>query len=164
MRVSKKVKRAMEKAKKEVIKNAEKPKKKKKKVIKKVDTEARSPSGKWIKDEWGNQGEVFFDGYRYWGVFLEPSNTPGVMNAVSRYWSPEKWEERKKPQKEVEPKPTITETEKPLLSTPKITKSTKTSKRVPKKKSPKKSGKTATHATQRKWEFNSTSLERKERQ
>jgi len=98
MRVSKKVKRAMDKAKKEVIRNAEKPKKKKKKrVVKKVDTEIRSPSGKWIKDEWGNQGEVFFDGYRYWGLLLEHCNTPGVLDAVSRYCSVEKWEERKKP-------------------------------------------------------------------
>jgi len=153
MRVSKKVKRAMEKAKKEVIKNAEKPKKKKKRVIKKVDTatETRSPSGKWIKDEWGNQGEVFFDGYRYWGVFLEPSKTPGVMNAVSRYWSPEKWEERKKPQNAA-PKSETLETEQQLSSIPKTTSSTKHSRTKPKKKSPTKSGKMLTQGKQVKWQ------------
>ena len=130
----------MDKAEKKVRKEALKPKKKRR--VKKDDTKARSPSYKWIKHEWGNQGEVFFDGYRYWGVFLKPNGT-----VVSRYWSVEKWEERKK-RENAAPNSETTETEKPLLSTPKIMKSTKVSKRVPKGKSPMKRGKTVTHVTQ----------------
>jgi len=99
MRISKKVKKIMDKAEKEARKEALKPKKKKRRVVKKDgEQETKGPTSKWIKDEWGNQGEVFFDGYRYWGVFLEPSKTPGILDVVSRYWSIEKWEERKKPQ------------------------------------------------------------------
>ena len=149
MKISKKVKRAMDKAEKEVYKQALNPKKKKKRRVVKKDEEqeARGPSSKWIKDEWGNQGEVFFDGYRYWGIFLEPSNKPGVLDVVSRYWSVEKWEERKK-RENAAPNSETTETEKPLLSTLKITKSTKVSKRVPKGKLTTKRGKTVTHVTQ----------------
>lgn len=132
----------MDEAEKEVRRQALKPKKKKRRVIKKGNnTETKSPQGKWIKDEWGNQGEVFFDGYRYWGVFLELSSTPSVLNAVPRYWSIEKWEERKK--ENAAPSLETMETEEPLSSTPKIMKSTKHSKRVPKGKSPMRSGKTA---------------------
>lgn len=146
----------MEKAEKDVRKEALKPKKRQK-VVKKGDIEQKSPTSKWIKDEWGNQGEVFFDGYRYLGVFFEPCGTPGWLLAVTRSWSPEKWEERKKPQPKGELKLETTGTEKQLSSTPKITQSTKPSKRVPKGKSSTKSGKGATRPKQRTWRWTSTS-------
>lgn len=156
--VRKRIKKAMEKAEKDVRKKALKPKKpKKRKVEKKDDTEQRSPAGKWIRDEWGNQGEVFFDGYRYSGVFFEPCGTLGWLLAVTRSWSPEKWEERKKPQPKVELKSDPTETREQLSSTPKTTQSTKHSKRVPKGRSSIKSGKGATRLKQRTWQWTSTS-------
>jgi len=147
MKTSKKVKKAMEKAEREVRKEALKPKKKRK--MKSTEQQA-SPSGRWINDEWGNQERVFFNSDRYWGTFIEPGETPGVLDIVSRYWSAKKWEERKK-QENTAP---ILETmgmEKPLSSTLRITKSTKSSKRVLNGKFPTKSGKTATPVKQRKW-------------
>jgi len=160
MRISKKVKRAMDEADKAVRKAALKPKKKKR--IKKVkDKQISIPGGKWIQDDWGTQGEVFFDGYgRYWGIFLEPSATPSILNVVSRYWSSEKWENRKKSQP---PKLETTETEE-LSSTPKITKSTKTSKKVLSGKSTTKSGKTVTHAKRKQWQWTSSSPEERKTQ
>jgi len=150
MKISKKIKKAMDEAEKKVRKEALKPKKKKRKVVKKEDTEQRSPSSRWVEDEWGTQGEVFFDGYRYWGTLLEPSGIPGTFNVVSRFWSTEKWEERKKKRGNSTPNLGTVETEKPLSSTPKITNSTKNSKAVPKKKSSTKSGKTVFPIKQRK--------------
>ncbi len=148
MKISKEIKIAMNKAEKAVRKEALKPKKKRK-VVKKADTEEQvGVTGKWIKDEWGPQEEVFFDGYRYWGVFLEPSGAPGILSIISGYWSVEKWEKRKKPAPSLE----TTEIERPLSSTPKITKSIKSSKRVPKRKSPTKSGKIVTQPKQVKWQ------------
>ena len=124
-RVSKKVKKEIVKAEKKARKEVLKPQKKKRKVVKR-EVERRNPSGSWIKDEWGKQGEVFFDGYRYWGI---------SSNMVSGSWSSEEWEKRKKPQQKLG----TSVTEEPLSSTPKITKSTKSSKQEPKGKSPTKS-------------------------
>lgn len=150
MKISKKIKREMDKAKKEVRKQPLKPPKKRR--IAKIEhkQETRSPSGKWIKDEWGNQGEVFFDGCGYWGIVLKLTNELGVSDVRPIYWSIDKWEKRKKLENYA-PNSETTETEKPLSSTPKITKSTKVSKIVPKKKSPMKSGKTVNQVRQVKW-------------
>lgn len=87
----------MEKAEKEARKQALKPKPKRKRT-KKTDGEApkQSPTGRWIDDEWGNQGCVFFDGHRYWGTGFRPTSDPHVKEAVSISWTPEEWEKRKK--------------------------------------------------------------------
>jgi len=157
MRVSKKVKRAMEKAKKEVIKNAEKPKKKRK-VVKKNDAEQqpRTPSGRWIKDEWGTQGEVFFDGKLYWLTLFKQGREPNTWDAIPVGLSEEKWEEyKKKPVKTGLPKERKSgtlATGKQLSSTRQTTSSTKRSKEKPKKKSPTKSGKTAIPTKQVRWQ------------
>jgi len=96
MRLSKKVKKAMEKAEKEARKQALKPKRKR---TKRVDGEATKQIsiGRWIDDEWGSQGCVFFDGYYYWGVGLfKPTSNPHIKEVVDVRWTPEEWEKRKK--------------------------------------------------------------------
>lgn len=56
----------------------------------------RSPTAKWITDEWGRQGEVYFDGYNYWGVGYTPDKKDSeVKHVVSIRWTPEEWEKRK---------------------------------------------------------------------
>ena len=156
MRVSKEVKKAMDKAEKEVRKEALKPKKKKRRIAKNDIEQPRSPSGRWVKDEWGDQGEVFFDGKLYWLTMFKQSREPGVWDVIPVGLSEEKWEEyKKKPVKAGLPKERKSETSgtgKRLSSTQRTTSSTKRLKEKPKKKSPTKSGKTAIPTKQVRWQ------------
>ncbi len=164
MKYSKEVKKEMAKAEKEARKQILKPQKKKRtKRTASTPQEPRSPSGRWIDDEWGNQGCVFFDGKLYWLTMFKYVGNESY-EAVPTALSEEQWEEyKKKPVRSGLPnrgqKLETTETEKPLSSTRQTTKSTKVSKTVPKKKSPTKSGKTVTPLKQRKWQLTSTSHE-----
>lgn len=79
----------MEKAEKEVRKQALKPKRRRTKN----DTVPRSVGGRWIDDDWGGQNCVFFDGYHYWGVGFIGSS---MKEAINMRWTPEEWEKRKK--------------------------------------------------------------------
>lgn len=159
-RVSEKTKKAMEKAGRDARKEVLKPKRRRRRASQGSAETPKSPSGKFIVDEWGLQGEVFSDGSRYWGVFLEPGGVePGALNMISRCWSLKEWEERKQPQ--VEQPSKTTETESPSLSTQEITKSTRSLKKEPIGKSRTKSGNTATPGRQEPWPWTSTSLERK---
>lgn len=99
----------MDEAEKKVREEALNPKKRNRTVNGSSDNnQVKSLPSKWVKDEWGNQGEVFFDGYNYWGIFLKPSETSGITNVVDGYWTPEKWEERKN-KNEIEETPSPTQ-------------------------------------------------------
>jgi len=93
MRVSKEVKVAMERAKREARKQASKPKRRK---AKSGESGIKQTSIKWVDDEWGNQDCVFFDGYHYCGVGFRPTSDLHVKEAVNIRWTPEEWEKRKK--------------------------------------------------------------------
>ncbi len=169
MRYSKKVKKEIEKAEKVARKEAfKKQPKKRRKVTHDGESKDRS-STRWIADEWGNQGEVFFDGKIYWLTMFKQGREPGTLDAYPIGLDEKQWEEYKNHpiksgiegllnQKEkVEQKSESTATEKPSSSTQRKTKSTKPSKKKPTKKSSTKSGKTATQPKQREWQWTSTS-------
>jgi len=151
-RLSKEVKKAMAKAKRQVLREAAKPKPKLKRKKPSEQSKDRSPAGRWIPDTWGNQGEVYFDGKLYWLVTLKPTREPDVWDAVSVGASEEQWlEYQKKPNASLSKgqKLETLETENKLSSIPRTTKSTKDSKSMPQRKSHTKSGKTATHKKQK---------------
>ncbi len=181
MRVSKQAKEAMDKAEKEVRKQAKKkvkrrPKKKPinyeslgldkeeiKKEEKLAQEQRKTTQGKWIVDEWGDQGEVYFDGKLYWILDFIPKGD-GIYEVVSKGLSEESWENYKKHPLRLESRLTQSRTEKrsqksetsetgkQSSSTQRKTKSTKPSKGKRSGKSPTKSGKTSTQMKQRKWQ------------
>lgn len=152
MKISKKVKIAIDKAEKEARKEVLKPKKKRK-VVKNNTEQQANPSGKWIKDEWGDQGEIFFDGKLYWIIRFKFASED-MWEAKSTALSEEQWEDyKKKPIKLGLPAKLETSgTKKRLSSTQKTTSSTKPSKRKLKKKSSTNAGKTVTQPKQVKWQ------------
>lgn len=154
MKISKKVKIAIAKAEKEARKKVSKPKKKRR-VAKNTDQQPKNPSSRWIKDEWGDQGEVFFDGKLYWLTILKQSREPGIWDVMRVGLSEEKWEEyKKKPVRTglLEQNSETSGTGKQLSSTQKITSSTKRLKVKPKKKSSMNAGKTVTQPKQVRWQ------------
>lgn len=44
---------------------------------------------RWVVDDWGNQGEVMFDGKLYWGTGFHLGDFKPIA------WTPEEWEKRK---------------------------------------------------------------------
>lgn len=150
-RLSKEIQKAMARADKEVRKQALKPKLKKKVKKKKPESaETRSPS-RWLKDEWGEQGEVFFNGKFYWITRFK--FVDGVWEARPTALSEEQWEDyKKKPIKSGLPKAGqksgISGTGEQSSSTQRKTKSTKSSKKKQKKSSRTNNGKTATQEKQ----------------
>ena len=146
VRLSKKNQKIVEKAKRDARKAEERRSKRKS-----YEQKPQSSAGRWVVDEWGEQGEVFFDGKLYWIVTFSKS---GLV--IPRGLSEEEWIKRQKSGTLV--------TEKLSLSTRKTTKSTKGSKRKRIKKSPTKSGKTVTPGTQRKSPLISTSRKQTKRQ
>lgn len=178
MRYSKQVKKEIEKAEKLARKQAFKKPKKKRRAS--VSTEPKEPrtATRWIDDEWGEQGCVFFDGKTYWLTMFREVN--GKCEAYPYGLSEEKWEEykkhpikarlvgleqskkektqkRQKSTQTPKQKSGTSETGKRLSSTRKTTQSTKPSKKKRSGKSPTKSGKTVTPLKQRKWQLTSTS-------
>jgi hypothetical protein len=143
VRISKQVKKAMDKAKKQVFKEASKPKKKRKHT---KGTETKAPTSRWIKDEWGEQGEVFFDGRLYWLTLFKPGK--GMFEAYPCGLGEDQWQEYKKKPIRVrlteQVKSETSVIKEPLSSTQRKTKSTKSSKTRRKKSSHMNSGKTAT--------------------
>jgi len=153
-RLSKRLQKAIERAEKQARKEALKEPKRKRRTVK-SSPEPRSPSGRWIKDEWGEQGEVYFDGKLYWITLFKAGKEPYTVEAYSCGLSEEKWEEYKKhpirtnlekflgkPKRER--KSGTSGTKERLSSTQRKTKSTKSSKTRQKKSSRTKSGKTVT--------------------
>ena len=91
----KKIAKAEKKAKKEVYSEAVKKKKRAKRVTS-TEVETKHPTSAWIADLWGNQGDVFFDGYNYWGTAIIDSKIDGnIKPAIPKRWTPKEWEERK---------------------------------------------------------------------
>lgn len=163
-KLSKEVRKAMDKAKKKVLKEASKPKPKpKKKPVKVTPSEPKNPSGRWIRDEWGEQGEIYFDGKLYWLTMFRAGKESGTAEAYPCALSEEKWEEYKKhpirtnlekflgkskKTKRKKRKSETSGTAEQLSSTQQKMKSTKSLKTRQKKSSPTKSGKTATRKKQ----------------
>jgi len=155
MGIRKDIKKAMADAKKQVIKEAAK-KPKKKKINR--NPEQKITKTEWIVDQWGTQGEAFFDGKLYWILLCKPDKEPGMWYAVPTGLSEEEWEDYKKhprktglpPSKERNSGTTVTA--KQSSSTRQTTSSTKRSEKKPSKKSPTQSGKTMTPIRQVSWQ------------
>lgn len=92
---------AEEEARQAVFHEASLKRKPKRKYDRKEHVEGEEPKApqvqtRWVKDEWGRQGEVFFDGFHYWLIRLVPHpGDPSIKDAVSVALTPEAWEKRK---------------------------------------------------------------------
>lgn len=99
-RVKDSIKKEIEKAEKAARKAVFHPKKQKRQKRESVPSEGtvakEKTTSQWVKDEWGRQGEVFFDGHHYWGVGLRPKDRDGIQQVYPVSWTPEEWEKRKK--------------------------------------------------------------------
>jgi len=88
---------AAQEAKEQVYKEA----KTKKRKVKKDKPDSTSPSTKWVEDPVGNQGKVFFDGYKYWLTEISPKSKKEFRKVSFIGLTPKQWEERTKKGEEI---------------------------------------------------------------
>jgi len=86
-RIREDLKKEIKKAEKRARKEALKPKKRRRYSTR--VTKPQHPTSKWVDDEWGEQGCIFFDGYCHWVIELR--NSRDCLRVVNRGLTVEEW-------------------------------------------------------------------------